>query len=121
PARSVRAPGQHPVLGGRDGQRERAARRYRDRIELPRRGRRDDLRGLRPLAITTGVSLAILAVMTALIGLQATVAPDLAVTQALQSQPSLPLDILANAHTLIVHAHASSVLAALLAIILWRR
>jgi membrane-associated phospholipid phosphatase len=67
------------------------------------------------------VSLAVLAVMTALVVLRATVALDIAVTQALQSFASLPLDVLANANTLVGQAVITSAIAAFLGYVAWRR
>lgn len=60
------------------------------------------------------MSLALLAALTVLIALRATTAVDLAVTQALQSAASPPLDLLANANTLFGQATLTIALAALL-------
>jgi membrane-associated phospholipid phosphatase len=55
------------------------------------------------------------------VALRATVDLDLAVTRALQSSASRPLDIMANANTLIGQVTVTAALAALLAIVSWRR
>jgi undecaprenyl-diphosphatase len=59
--------------------------------------------------------------MTALVVLRATVALDLAVTQALQSFASLPLDVLANANTLVGQAVVTGAIAVSLGYVAWRR
>jgi membrane-associated phospholipid phosphatase len=59
--------------------------------------------------------------MTALVALRATLAWDLAVTQWLQSDASLPLDLLANANTLVGQAVITGAIAVWLGYVTWRR
>jgi undecaprenyl-diphosphatase len=59
--------------------------------------------------------------MTVLVMLRATRSLDLAVTQALQSVASAPLDALANADTLIGQATVSAAILVVLAYLTWRR
>ena len=56
-----------------------------------------------------------------MVGIHATGAIDLAVTEALQSVASAPLDVLANANTLVGQAPVTVAIAALLAYLAWRR
>jgi membrane-associated phospholipid phosphatase len=59
--------------------------------------------------------------MTALVALRTTVVWDLAVTQWLQSYASLPLDLLANANTLVGQAVVTGAIAVWLGYATWRR
>lgn len=58
---------------------------------------------------------------TLLVGLGATRGIDLAFTQLLQSVASGPLDLLANANTVFGQASITTALAAVLALVAWRR
>jgi undecaprenyl-diphosphatase len=73
------------------------------------------------LTTATALSLATFAITTFLVALRATTGVDLAVTEALQSDASAPLDVLANANTLIGQPAVTVVIAALLAFVAWRR
>ena len=59
--------------------------------------------------------------MTALVAVRATQAIDPAATRALQSVASWPLDVLANANTLIGQASVTLAIAAVLTFAAWRR
>lgn len=81
-----------------------------------------DARGeRRRLAVAIAVSLAILSFATLLVARGATHGIDLAFTQALQSVASAPLDLVANVNTLFGQASVTTALAALLAVVAWRR
>jgi undecaprenyl-diphosphatase len=95
--------------------------RHRIRIRLQRREEPSDRWSRYPLAIAASASLIVFAVVAVLVMLRATRSFDLAATQALQSIAAEPLDLLANADTLIGQASVSAAIVALLAYVLWRR
>jgi undecaprenyl-diphosphatase len=89
-------------------------------IELPGRGRRDDLPGIRPLVAASLASFAAFGLLAILVAADLTASADRAVTLALQSVASLPLDLVANANTFIGQATVTSVIAVAVAAVLWR-
>ena len=81
-----------------------------------------DARGeLRRLVVAIAASLATLSFATLLVWRGATHGIDLAFTQALQSVASAPLDLAANVNTVFGQASVTTALAALLAVVTWRR
>ncbi len=72
-------------------------------------------------ALAIVASLAVLAGVAIAVAARATVSLDLVTTIALQSVASYPLDLLANANTLVGQAVVTAALGAALALVAWRR
>lgn len=68
-----------------------------------------------------GASAIVFSLLAALVALRLTASSDLGWTRAFQSIASDPVDLLANAHTVVGQLAVTLVLAALIAVVTWRR